>query len=376
LSIANNELTTDQSRGTSKTWLLDLPFDVVRLQEAVWIVHSAAMARRPLMLATPNVNFMALASRDDAFRSAVLDCDLFLADGMPIVWISKLTALPLPERVSGSSLFMELAKQSGDRPLRVFFFGGAEGVAERAARRISDLGAGLTPAGWLSPGFGDLEQLSADATIQAINDSGADLLMVAIGAKRGHEWMSRNRPHITVPVIAYLGATINFVAGTVRRAPSWVQRSGLEWLWRVAEEPSLASRYARDGLSLLSRLRREAWQRAFRSHAIGGEVLTFSERSKGNWTASGQLTRRTLGHWNAFLAENARTALTFDVSELISVDAAGLGALFDYLSQCRDPGARLVATKQPCKEIKGFNQVLTGASHPSIDMNWGSAGHS
>lgn len=353
----------------ARTWLLDLPFDVIRLKEAAALVRCAAVTRTPLMLATPNVNFAALAARDPGFRGAVLACDRFFADGMPIVWLSRFTGRPLPERVSGSSLFLELARQAGERPLRVFFFGGEDGVAEAAAGNVSRLGPGMVAAGWLSPGFGDLEQVSSKEIIEAINASSADLLLVAIGARRGHLWMARNRSRLSIPVIAYLGATINFVAGTVRRAPLLVQRVGLEWLWRVGAEPSLAPRYASDGINLLSRLARGLWQHLVGSRPGHRDELLFRELGTGSWMVAGALTGRTLDRWDAFLAQSAPTALTIDFAEVRCVDSGGLAALYEFLSRRTINGPRLVASSPPCHELVRFARILSSAGHPSISLD-------
>ncbi|MFO1413336.1 MAG: WecB/TagA/CpsF family glycosyltransferase [Burkholderiales bacterium] len=233
--------------------ILGLPFDAVTMDDAVARVRAAIVMRRPLFVSTPNLNFVIGCQDDAAFRGSVLASDLSVADGMPVVWMSRLLGTPLPERVTGSGLFERLRDDplpSGHRPIRVYFYGGPPGAAAAAATRLAARSTAMTCVGHASPGFGSVEELSDDATIAAINDSGADFLVVALGAAKGQAWILRNRARLAVPVISHLGAVVNFEAGTVSRAPAWVQRTGLEWLWRIKEEPALWRRYGRDAAAL------------------------------------------------------------------------------------------------------------------------------
>lgn len=229
--------------------LLGLPMDKVTLQEATDRVRQAARSRQRLFLSTPNLNFLMACQTDLDFRWSVIDSDLSTADGMPLVWLSRWLGSPLPERVTGSDIFERLKNEDlapGDAPLRVYFFGGPDGAAQRAGEKLDQVSKSLRCAGHASPGFGTLEALSAPHWIEAINESEADMLIIAMGAIKGQAWLQRNRSSLQVPVICHLGAVINFAAGSVMRAPSWVQRAGLEWLWRIKEEPLLWRRYFQD----------------------------------------------------------------------------------------------------------------------------------
>jgi N-acetylglucosaminyldiphosphoundecaprenol N-acetyl-beta-D-mannosaminyltransferase len=233
--------------------LLGLPFDAVRLEEVVRRVRQAARRRQPLFFSTPNVNFVIGGLADKRFQSSVIESDLSIADGMPLIWIARLLGIPIRERIAGSSLFDALRKGSSER-LTVFFFGAPDGVAETACRRLNAAPSCLKCAGFNFPGFGSVEELSDDACIARINESKADFLVVSLGAKKGQEWILRNRARLAIPVISHLGAVAGFVAGVVGRAPGWMQRYGLEWLWRIKEEPQLWRRYVRDGIALMTLL--------------------------------------------------------------------------------------------------------------------------
>ena len=239
-----------------RVWcVLGLPFDAVSVADTVALVREAAAVRRRCFLSTPNLNFAIGCMEDEAFRRSVLCSDLSVVDGMPLVWIARAFGLPLPERVSGASVFEAL--RAAHRPaLRVYFFGGPDGAAEAAARRVATEGgpsAGIVSVGYRSPGFGSIEELSDDATIDAINETRPDLVVVALGARKGQAWIERSLGRLTAPVVSHLGAVVNLSAGTMRRAPPLWQRLGFEWLWRIGQEPHLWRRYWDDG-SALSRL--------------------------------------------------------------------------------------------------------------------------
>lgn len=237
--------------GRSVHALLGVPFDALDLDAATHRVAQACVRREPCFLSTPNVNFVVTAASNGAFRQSVLQSDLCVVDGMPLVWLARFMGLPLRERVAGADVFQRLAHFEGPRPLRVFFFGGPDGVAQKASEVLNLNGGGLVGAGGHSPGFAPIEQLSGRERIAEINAAQPDLLLVALGAQKGQEWIMRNRSFLDVPVVSHLGAVVNFVAGTVRRAPRWVSRIGLEWLWRIREEPVLWRRYAADAWALL-----------------------------------------------------------------------------------------------------------------------------
>lgn len=230
--------------------ILGLPIDAVDMTQAVQRLEQARSSGQRCFLSTPNLNFIVASQKNPLFRESVCQSDLSLADGMPLVWIARLLGIPLPERVSGSGLFERLRGQSATR-WKVFFFGGQAGVGEAACQAIGEREAGMSAAGHLYPGMGSVAEMSRADWIERINDSGADLLLVSLGAAKGQQWIVRNLAALKPPVVSHLGAVINFVAGNVARAPRWMQRSGLEWLWRIKEEPQLFRRYRDDGLALL-----------------------------------------------------------------------------------------------------------------------------
>jgi len=229
--------------------LLGMPIDALTQSEAVRRIRMAVASHLPCRFVTPNVHFMLAARTDPAFRDSIIAGDLVVADGMPLIWVARLLGVPLKERVAGADLFEALLRGEGGN-LKIYFFGAPDGVAEKACKRLNALAGPVRCVGFTSPGFGSLETLSAPETISRINASGADFVVVALGARKGQAWIERNRRDLMAPVVSHLGAVVNFVAGTLVRAPLWMQSSGLEWLWRIKEEPQLWRRYWKDACVL------------------------------------------------------------------------------------------------------------------------------
>jgi len=228
--------------------ILGIPIDGIEMPALVKSIEAAAASAEPFLISTPNLNFLASSRTDQEFRETLLLSDLCPPDGMPIIWIARLMGLPIKRRTAGSDIFEALRqRRDPQRPLKILLFGATEQIAAAAAERLSSISSGLSCVGWICPGFVSVDELSQDRYIQQINASNADFLACALGAKKGQLWLLRNHSRLRVPVRAHLGATINFEAGALKRAPLAVQRMGLEWLWRIKEEPSLFGRYWHDG---------------------------------------------------------------------------------------------------------------------------------
>jgi N-acetylglucosaminyldiphosphoundecaprenol N-acetyl-beta-D-mannosaminyltransferase len=232
--------------------ILGIPVDVIDMSAALHKIEVAAASGTPFLLSTPNLNFLVTSRLDSEFRESLLISDLCPADGMPIVWLARLLGVPIKERVAGSDIFAALksARQT-TRRLSVFLFGGSEGVAAAACSKLNAENGGLTCAGSFYPGFCTVDEMSTDPILDLINSSNADFLIAALGAKKGQAWLLGNHDSLQIPVRVHMGAVINFQAGMVKRAPARTRRWGLEWLWRIKEEPQLWRRYFNDGLVLL-----------------------------------------------------------------------------------------------------------------------------
>lgn len=249
--------------------LLGLPVDAADIDQAIAAIDDAVRTGRRLSFVTPNVNWLARASRDAKVRREVLNTDLSLVDGAPLAALARGLGAPIKTRVAGSDLFEALRRRPayGDRRLKVFFFGGREGAAEAAALAVNKEKAGVEAVGWLNPGFGDVADMSRPEIIEEINAAAPDFIIVALGAGKGQSWIDRNQHDLTAPVIAHLGAVVDFTAGGVQRAPKWVRSLALEWAWRIKEEPSLWRRYVGDAVTMASLIA----SRGARQWRFGGE---------------------------------------------------------------------------------------------------------
>ena len=324
--------------------MLGLPFDAVTLDGAVAQVRHAVQRRVPLFISTPNLNFLISSQTDAAFRQSVIQSDLSLADGMPIIWLAKLLGIPIKERVAGSTLFEVLRSGPaalGTPPIKVYFFGGPAGVAQAAAQQINATGqlhgGGMHCVGYASPGFGSISDMSTPAIIDQINAAQADFVVVALGAAKGQAWIQNNRARLDAPVISHLGAVVNFVAGTVMRAPTWAQRFGLEWAWRIKEEPALWRRYWGDGLGLmrlmLTQVVPQAWhQRVLAPSQATVQAATVSVAEHSNGVVvqlAGAWTAANVARLHTALQAHASTAhpLTIDCTRTTYADSSVAGAL-------------------------------------------------
>jgi N-acetylglucosaminyldiphosphoundecaprenol N-acetyl-beta-D-mannosaminyltransferase len=337
--------------------LLGIPVDAVDMTEIVRRIEAAAAGAAPFLISTPNLNFLVNSSNDAEFRESLLLSDLCAADGMPIIWIAKLTGVPIKERVAGSDIFDALtAVREPARRLKLYLFGGPEGAAAAAARALNGEPCGWNCVGLRYPGFGAIDTLSTNEIVDEINASRADFLAVALGAAKGQAWLQRNHHCLRIPVRAHLGATVNFLSGRVKRAPLWMRSCGLEWLWRIKEEPCLWTRYAKDGAALLGLLVTHVlplailrWRdrlhlkRAPQSLKIGVSQIDGDVALRLSGTATKPHIEKAISCFAGAVASRSR-AVIVDMSGLCAVDARFLGLLFMLRKQLKGQGRDLILT--------------------------------
>jgi N-acetylglucosaminyldiphosphoundecaprenol N-acetyl-beta-D-mannosaminyltransferase len=316
--------------------LLGIPIDAVDLADVVSSLDAAAVDRRPFLLSTPNLNFLVLSQTDQFLRQSLLESDLCSADGMPLVWLSRMLGIPLPGRVAGADIFDELQLRNQGRLMKVFLFGGGEGVASRVASKINRNSRSMVCVGARSPGFGSASDLSAQHYIDEINASGADLLALFLSAKKAQEWLLKNRSIIEVPLRAQFGATINFQAQTIKRAPQRLREFGLEWLWRIKEEPYLWRRYLHDGIALIAMvltrvvpiliLKRCANRRR---EALNVEEVGNARQTAVTLRVSGAATMANIVQLERSFTDvlNQRRNLVLDIRGMTDVDARFFGLI-------------------------------------------------
>lgn len=240
--------------------ILGVPFDHVTSNDTLALFEAMIQSRRPHYVATANVDFVAQAAHDLELSRILNEAHLVVCDGMPLVWASRLLGNPLPERVAGSDLVPLLLEQAEQRGHRVFFLGGEEKIAAQAVENVRKRYPNLQIAGVLSPSFAPLLEMNHEAIARQIREAQPDILLVSFGCPKQEKWISMHYRSLGVPVCMGVGATIDFLAGAVKRAPVWMQRVGLEWSYRLLQEPRrLFKRYLTDmlafGMGIVRQLR-------------------------------------------------------------------------------------------------------------------------
>ena len=231
---------------TAPITVLGLPFDNLTLADSLDRIETMIASGRPHYVATANVDFVVRAGRDLHFRRALLGADMILCDGTPLVWASRLLGAPLRERVAGSDLVPPLLKLAAEKNYRVFFLGTTPEINTRAVANVRKQFPGIVVEGY-SPPFRPLPEMDHEDVARRVQSARPHILLVAFGSPKAEQWMEAQHERLGVPVIVGVGATVDFLAGHVKRAPLWMRRSGLEWIFRLLQEPRrLFRRYVTD----------------------------------------------------------------------------------------------------------------------------------
>lgn len=225
-------------------WVWGLPLVPDTFEQALDRIDHHIELGQPSFFITANLNYAMLVDTDPRLQQLNQQAAFVLADGMPLVWWSRLCPRPLPERVAGSDLIYGMCERAARHGHRVFLLGAARGVADEAARNLIARYPTLQIAGVECPPFRQLTASEELELIARIRASNTHILFVAFGQPKGEYWIAKNLEALGVPVCVQVGASLDFVAGRVKRSPRWMQKTGSEWLYRLAQEPRrLAKRY-------------------------------------------------------------------------------------------------------------------------------------
>jgi N-acetylglucosaminyldiphosphoundecaprenol N-acetyl-beta-D-mannosaminyltransferase len=226
---------------------LGVPFDNLTKREALEQIEQMVASRQPHYLVTPNVDFLVQARKDIELRRILFEAHLVLCDGTPLVWASRLLGNPLPERVAGADIVPLLIEVAQKRCYRLFLLGATPDACSCAVIRLMKKHPELLIAGHYSPDFHPLLEMDHEEIKRRILEAKPDVLLVSFGCPKQEKWIAMHYRSLGVPVIAGVGATIDFLAGQVKRAPVWMGRMGLEWVFRLVQEPRrLFRRYLTD----------------------------------------------------------------------------------------------------------------------------------
>lgn len=264
--------------------ILGVPFDNVTAAETIEAIGRMVASRKPHYLVTANVDFLVQAQEDVELRRILFDAHLVLCDGTPLVWASRLLGNPLLERVAGADLVPLLLRTAAEKKYRVFFLGATPESATQAVDNLRKLHPTLIIADHYSPPFNKLLEMDHDEITRRIRDAKADLLFVSFGCPKQEKWIAMHYRSLGVPVSAGVGATIDFLAGTVKRAPVWMQRGGVEWIYRLAQEPKrLFKRYFKDFWVFGWKLFAQLWQLQIKSGKRSRPQMSAPVRAEESW---------------------------------------------------------------------------------------------
>ncbi|MBQ4422233.1 MAG: WecB/TagA/CpsF family glycosyltransferase [Schwartzia sp.] len=195
--------------------------------------------RTGALIATANAEMIMNATRDEELMEILRAADLVVPDGAGTVWAAHHLGHAMPERVAGYDLTQALLKRAPEKNRRVFFFGSAPGVAEKAKRKAESLYPGIRVVGVRNGYFSEADE---PGIIREIREAKPDLLLAALGVPKQEKWLKKHKDELGVPVSIGVGGTLDVMAGTAKRAPVWMQKAKLEWLFRGILQPKRAGR--------------------------------------------------------------------------------------------------------------------------------------
>jgi len=338
--------------------ILGVPFDNVTTDQTLETISRMIASRKPHYIATANVDFTALAMYDEELRRILLDAHLVVCDGMPLVWASRWLGNALPERVAGSDLVPKLLAIAEEKNWSVYFLGGQKEVALKAIEKVRERHPKLKIAGVMSPPFKPLHEMDHATICADIHAADPDLLFVSFGCPKQEKWIAMNYQHAGAPVTIGVGATIDFLAGRMKRAPRWMQVTGLEWLYRLLQEPRrLFKRYATDFAVFGWTIARQWWltrggKSSSSSSSTPAAVIPTKSKTEAVRISSvvelfcperldAAEVRVIEQAWMSSL-EGLEDGVIIDCSGTQFIDSTGLGLLMRMQKRCRQSGKHLV----------------------------------
>lgn len=239
--------------GLKKQPLLNTFVNNVDMEETIQTIDSFIKQRKKSYIVAINVDVVMKIEQDAYLKNITDQADMVLVDGKPLIWISKLHKRPVKAKISGSDLVPRLCEEAAKKGYTIFIIGGKEGIAEQAKSRLEKQLPGIKIVGTYAPPFGfEKDQKELDKINQMISDAHPDLLIGCFGCPKQEKWIYENYKKYDATVSVCAGATVDFLAGNVKRAPKWMSDHGLEWFYRFTQEPKrMFRRYFVDDVKIL-----------------------------------------------------------------------------------------------------------------------------
>lgn len=231
---------------------MNTEIDNLTMQEALEAIDKLIQERKSAYVVTPNVDHIVQLETNKELQDVYTNASLILTDGKPLLWIAKWYGTPIKEKISGSDLFPLLCKMAAEKGYKMYFLGASEGVAAKAAENLSKRYKGLQVVGTYSPSYGfEKDQTEMEKIKTMIKEANPDILIVGLGCPKQEKYIYYNREELGVPISLGLGASFDFEAGSIKRAPRWMADHGLEWLFRITQDPKrMAKRYLANDLKI------------------------------------------------------------------------------------------------------------------------------
>lgn len=242
--------------------ILDVEVSRNNLEETMDVLTRAIEKGQKLRVCVTPANCVLWANKDEKLRQIYNSADLTTADGVPLLWASRLLGSPIRGRVTGLDLLPEFSKISAKKGFRFFFLGAADGVAVKLANHLKSINPGLKIAGTYSPPFAErFSDEENEKMITLINQSNADVLWVSLTAPKQDFWIAEHFGRLDVSIAIGVGAAFDVVAGNIKRSPEWMQNAGLEWFYRLLKEPGrLSKRYLVEAPQFIPLLIKQKWR--------------------------------------------------------------------------------------------------------------------
>ncbi len=381
--------------------LFGLPITNVTMTQAIQRIEQYIESGQRHQIATANLDFARNSLKNDYLQRIICDCSMVLPDGAPMLWASSLFHAPLKERVTGVDLIPQLARLSQEKGYGIFLLGSNEEDSRLATEILTELYTGLRIVGRHCPPVAPLHAMNNEAILRQIEAADPQILLVAFGNPKQEIWIHRHRERLKVPVAIGIGGALNMIAGSLKRAPRWVQRLQMEWAFRMAQEPKrLLPRYARDAFALATHLplglaanRMQPMERRHGRLEVSYEGSVRVVRTPAR--LSGEVTR-----WLVREARDAAEAgqtMVLDMSATVRVEADGLGGLLEarrillasglwiWLSGMSNPVRRVLQfsamadlfriAATPADAVRHSALAMASAHRPNAGRSHGEARH-
>ncbi len=327
--------------------VLGIPFHDVTMEETLDHMSSMIESGRPGYIATANLDFTAQASKDVELQRILFDAELVLCDGTPLVWASRWLGAPLRERVAGSDLMPHLFAHAEKHAFRLFLLGSTDEVLKTVIEKSAAQYPGLLIAGSYAPAYAKLLEFDNEEIRRQVKEAKPDILLVAMGCPKQEKWIYMNYADLGVPVSIGIGASLDFIAGKFRRAPVWMRVCGMEWVFRLMQEPRrLFNRYLFDLVFFVRELRKQK-----RLLALGGAGLAEAkqgvrERTEGvvQYKWSGRIDAAAVQEKTveALSPEPEFPNVLLECSEVTFIDSTGLGLFIRSFKRCKEAGGTFI----------------------------------